>query len=1421
MGGKSFSNRRKSSYFILFILIFNIISIFLFSELNINIKNYGELMHDPDLVIHSSSSGPPNRHFFKYYKTITIDHNQVSGTEDHKNFPGLISIFDSDLHDQNKVRGDGYDIAFANDTAWLDHEIELFDQSYNATHAKLVAWVRIPRLSINTDTIISMYYGNSTMVPRENPEGVWDGNYYAVYHMNQDPSSTSVLDSTANNYDLDSGPGFTSGNLIDGAIGKAIEFNRQIDEYLNISSGFSNPTSSISLEMWFKPQRLNSFQRYFTAVSGYYPEDIVFNYNTTNNFLRTRIKNSLGEETIGKSNFNGWDLNQFYHFVWTWEGEPVGRNIHYLNGAIDSYETDADPLGNASQWSGFFIGTDLDNSDPSDVIIEEFRITSSVRSPGWFETEYNNQYDPSSFYTVANEILVDTTPPDIKINSPNSYEFFSTSPPIFNVEINDNSDIDKMWYRLSNGTITTINTTFTGNNTISQTRWNEMGNGTVTIQFFSNDSQGNIGFSEVIVRKDIHKPTIIINTPSNFELFGTTAPDFNVEIYDINGVDEMWYTLNNGPNTFFTINGTISSIVWSNCGNGTVSIKFYANDSVSNIGFSEVIVRKEVNSPSIEINSPNPYECFGKIAPDFNILIKDNYTIDKMWYTLNNGIETYFTTNGTIPQSAWNAWGNGTISIKFYANNSLGNGAFEEVIVRKDVINPIITINNPDDYDIYGKTAPLYNVEIIDINGIDTMWYTLDGGNTNTTFISNGYINQDRWSDLGSGIILIVFYANDTLGNVGSSDVYVDKDIDSPNITINSPTPYQLCGAEAPSFNIEISDKSSISLRSYSLNNGVNITFSSNTTINQAIWELQANGTVNIKFYATDSLGNEGFSEVIVRKDIDPPEIFINNPFSDQVFGANAPVFNVQITDINGVDTMWYSLDGGLTNTIFTTNGSINQGIWDDLGDGYISLQFYANNSIGTIGYSEVSIIKDMYAPKITINSLNDNLYCKDAPIINLYAFDVNFDKLWCEIGNDTIFLTNNIDFEINSSIWEDLPEGSFQIFIYANDTLGHLNDTIILDFSKDTTIPNAPILTTYPIGEVSLPIIFDWEEVSDASGIAYYRLIIDNEEDPLTTPGFTFEIILPNNGSESSYYELLEYIVPRNYFFFIYQIDMAGNQGSAASGTFTIEGSSGPVTEFPWWIILILLASAITFATALVLVRRRLKKKITPTREKIPYKIISSHINQLSSPKLILHEEKIQKVSEEEETAVKIDEIKSLGEELFTEGAYLEAQKQFIRGRDLLISLGRDEEAKLFSELISGIEGLIQEREKRLEILEELKLEGNSVQVFETYHEIIAISKKLQDLDTASYYHSELIQFFQTNKSKLTDLEEYRSFLEQEADSLLNDNQFEDAAQLYRKCEKLSQLFIQLERDGEVGNFEKYKNKKAECLNRAKEKKF
>jgi hypothetical protein len=330
--------------------------------------------------------------------------------------------------------------------------------------------------------------------------------------------------------------------------------------------------------------------------------------------------------------------------------------------------------------------------------------------------------------TAWEEVTVrkDIDDPSITINSPNMNDLFGPTSPDFDVTISDPSGIDTQWYTIDGGT---TNFTFSGSNgSIDQTAWEGKSNGTVTIRFYANDSVGNIAWEEVTVRKDSEAPSITINNPILNELFGNDSPAYNVEIGDINSIDSMWYTLNDGVKTFFTTNGTISQSIWNSYGSGDISIKFYANDSVGNEAFSEVTVEKDLTDPTIIINNPDPGDLFGHTPPNFNVRITDLNGISEMWYTLNDGVKTFFTINGTISQSIWDSYASGDISIKFYANDSVGNEAFSSVVVEKDIDGPTITINFPNPYDLFGDDAPSFNVYHLEFILLLSTMYTLKLG---------------------------------------------------------------------------------------------------------------------------------------------------------------------------------------------------------------------------------------------------------------------------------------------------------------------------------------------------------------------------------------------------------------------------------------------------------------------------------------------------------------------------------------------------------------------------------------------------------------------------------------------------------------------------------------------------------------------
>ncbi|KKN84720.1 hypothetical protein LCGC14_0286870 [marine sediment metagenome] len=82
-----------------------------------------------------------------------------------------------------------------------------------------------------------------------------------------------------------------------------------------------------------------------------------------------------------------------------------------------------------------------------------------------------------------------------------------------------------------------------------------------------------------------------------------------------------------------------------------------------------------------------------------------------------------------------------------------------------------------------------------------------------------------------------------------------------------------------------------------------------------------------IIFYANDTVSNENFTQVLVRKDIYKPKIAIVSPNQNNLFNDTAPLFNVEITDPN-LHKMWYTIDDGFINKTFDTNETINQGLW-------------------------------------------------------------------------------------------------------------------------------------------------------------------------------------------------------------------------------------------------------------------------------------------------------------------------------------------------------------------------------------------------------------------------------------------------------------------------------------------------------------
>jgi|GEM_PF-6070409 len=300
---------------------------------------------------------------WSYRKAITIDHTKVSGSSDLSNFPILVNLAsDSDL--ASHAQDDGDDILFTSSdgTTKLSHEIEKFD----GTTGELQAWVKIPTLSYSTDTVIYMYYGNSSCESQQSASSVWDCNYKMVQHLEE--TTETHYDSTSNDNDgtpypsLDQGDvSITTCDSIDDWNGTSLSTDTSdkkegtaslVDNVSSPTAGETyttsyNPSGSWNLgtrnlDFWFKSDKADtaftSARVYIYDTSGNWRyHDLTFSANTWKRFNLGITSGGTSSATPPSASaidkvewqFNAKDTTAFYKKI----------DIVYANGGVVQGET--------------------------------------------------------------------------------------------------------------------------------------------------------------------------------------------------------------------------------------------------------------------------------------------------------------------------------------------------------------------------------------------------------------------------------------------------------------------------------------------------------------------------------------------------------------------------------------------------------------------------------------------------------------------------------------------------------------------------------------------------------------------------------------------------------------------------------------------------------------------------------------------------------------------------------------------------------------------------------------------------------------------------------------------------------------------------------------------------------------------------
>lgn len=355
---------------------------------------------------------------YSYKATITVDATKVSGTSNLTNFPILVSgTYDGtggepDLRTtanggkiQNTVATGGVganltvpaDLAFYSDsglTTQLDHEFE----SYSATTGAIVAWVKIPTLDYDDNTVIYMAYGDSGVVAsQEDIANVWTV-YTSVWHMKEDPDSGGagdIKDSKGAHNATASAP-LTSADLVDAQVGKGIAFvdGGGTPEYISAGdhADFEFGTGPFTAQCWVK--RSGARTAYEGFMGKGYTSDWIFRKQS--NAAGNRLELMLAAN-IKTSGLTITDTNP--HFV------AFNYNGSQINFVLDSSTYAHNTTDSAGATAALFVFGNSGQGGENDFAgwQDEVRIAKAILSVDWLYTDYNNQSSPSTFYAMGSE----------------------------------------------------------------------------------------------------------------------------------------------------------------------------------------------------------------------------------------------------------------------------------------------------------------------------------------------------------------------------------------------------------------------------------------------------------------------------------------------------------------------------------------------------------------------------------------------------------------------------------------------------------------------------------------------------------------------------------------------------------------------------------------------------------------------------------------------------------------------------------------------------------------------------------------------------------------------------------------------------------------------------------------------------------
>lgn len=281
---------------------------------------------------------------------------------------------------------------YVNDT-WITYNHGAQEQLYceierwDYASKSIQLWVKVPKILADQPTDVLLYYDNTQPdntdfigFTSEFPaKQAWSNNYAGVFHLSQNPAllNNCMLDSSINS---NHGTPFTTiliTDLIDGVVGKAINFKAGTDYIIVPDNTALNITNTITIEGFIKASANTLNVAVVHKGAPNTVGDVYTLVKTTSNTITFEINDSAtegGGKVTGSSVVNGeWtSIASTYNLT---------QQILFKNGITVASGTFTTPI-NVSN-NPLYIG--LAETTASTGGIKEVRVSNVARTPAWLK----------------------------------------------------------------------------------------------------------------------------------------------------------------------------------------------------------------------------------------------------------------------------------------------------------------------------------------------------------------------------------------------------------------------------------------------------------------------------------------------------------------------------------------------------------------------------------------------------------------------------------------------------------------------------------------------------------------------------------------------------------------------------------------------------------------------------------------------------------------------------------------------------------------------------------------------------------------------------------------------------------------------------------------------------------------------------